>query len=148
RLHMFSSGATALRKLGEVLADLPDVLGAVPLVAALAGVLVLAWRDRRLAVYTALIFAACVAYAVNHDFEDPSYRLNAHAMLALWAAVGIRFLSGFAGRRAAIVAVPLCATFVGSHFADNLRSADRSHDHVVEDYVRNVLNSADSGSLI
>jgi hypothetical protein len=148
RLHMFSSSRTALRKLGEILADLPDVLGPVPLLAALIGVVMLGKSNGRIFTYTVLIFVACLAYAINHDFEDPSYRLNAHVVLALWAAVGLRFLCAFAGKREIPAAALLCAVFVGASFASNLRLADRSADHVVEDYARNVLNSADSGALI
>jgi hypothetical protein len=159
RFKMFSSSQVAQGKLLAFARELPGDFAWVALPFAAIGFWILLRRSPRLAAVTVLLFATCVLYAVNYDFDDPNFRLHAHIMVALWAAFGLH-----AGLRALLfsaarlrvprtrigAALPAfgCALLVLVPFDANYRTVDRSADRAVEDYARAVLASAEPGALI
>jgi hypothetical protein len=111
------------------------------------------WRaDRKLLLFSLLLFASCVVYAINYDIHDiDSYFLLAYIVIAFWAGFGILLLSGWLsaryrpGIRVMILAVAvLCAVPVVIHSP----RMDRSKDHVVEDYVLNMFSLLEPNSLV
>jgi hypothetical protein len=145
--QMFSSWEIAGRKFAGFFRELPGDFGYAPLVLAVLGLWSLR-RAPRLLVFTALIFATGVFYAVNYAFNDPNFNLNAHFVVATWVVLGARWIvdlpAGARPRRVALLVVgviALCPLFL------NFSRLDKSRDTLVDDYARNVLNSMDSGAV-
>jgi hypothetical protein len=150
RDFMFQPGARALGQSWLFLAELPRNLGYGPLLLALAGWAWLWRRNRRVAVFSSLVFAAGVFHAVNYGFEDQNFRLNAHAMAAFWAACGAFALvrlapAGSLVAKAMVAAVSLLALMP---LAVHYRALDVSDHYAVEDYARNMLNSVEDRAVI
>jgi len=155
RFKMFSSSEVAANKLGAFFADLPVAFAVAPLLFALAGLVVVMRRGGRLIPFSILLFATCVAYAVNYDFDDPNFRLQAHVVVALWVAFGLRAMlmsvATIHARGRALVrggAAAACALVVLIPFDANYRASDRSADYAVEDYARTVLSDVESDALV
>lgn len=152
QVWMFSSMDVVWRQLSYFLGNFPGEFTWPGLLIACAG-FVLLWRgNRRMAVGVALLFAVCVAYAVNYDIHDiDSYFLLAYIGTAMAAAVGFSAAAEFLRRRfpraQRLVPVLLfCVPVVplASHYSDN----DGSADHLVEDYTANMFASLGRDALV
>jgi hypothetical protein len=145
--QMFSSAEIAGRKLLQFFADLPGDFGYAPLALALAGVAWLAMRRRGLLVFSLLVFATALFYAVNYAFDDPNFNLHAHFAIALCAGAAVGAAASVAGRARRVALMTACALAVVCAPALNYARMDKSGDSLVEDYARNTLDSMDSGAV-
>lgn len=152
--QMFSSWTIAARKLGEFFTELPGDFGYAPLLLALLGLWSLR-RAPRLLLFTALIFATALFYAVNYAFKDPNFNLNAHFMVAAWATFGARWVLGLSARvsgpgprrASSALAIGGVTLLALCPLTFNFARLDKSRDTLVDDYARNVLGSMDSGAV-
>ncbi|HEX2612759.1 MAG TPA: DUF2723 domain-containing protein [Fibrobacteria bacterium] len=155
RFKMFSNWEGAQAKTLGFFRDLPSDFGYIPFILAVIGLAALAWRARRLFVFSLLLFVVGFVYEANYDFPDLNFRLNAHFTTGLWAAVGIFVLARFtagrlkglgisAARWAAVLAVLAGAASLSANFPE----LDRHDEYAVEDYTRNVLASTEPGALL
>jgi hypothetical protein len=148
RNFMFSSWDVARGKFLDTFSDLPVDFGYVPLLLAAAGLWILWRRSRALLVFSSLLFAVCLFYEVNYDFEDPNFRLQAWFAIAIWIAAGLKGLLETTpptlarASLALVVALPLCPLLL------NYADADRSEDYAAEDFARNMLESAAPGGVL
>jgi hypothetical protein len=152
RIWIFESAEVAGRQLSVFLSTLPGEMTFAGLLLALAGSVLLWRRHRVLGAGMALLFAGCVAYSINYDIKDiDSYFLLAYVVMGVWTAVGLhaaaekslawgkRGLSIVGAGTAALCVVLLVKTWP---------AVDRSDDHLVEDYTRNMFASVDSGAVV
>lgn len=140
RYKMFSSPDVAFRKLADFLSQFPPQFAYVGLALAAVGLWTLFRRNRRMLAFSALVFLGCVLYAVNYDFDDPNFYLNAYAATAVWMLYGLRAtLEAARGRRGIAFAGVLCGALVLFSAGINYRAVDQSGDYAVEDYVKNTL---------
>lgn len=149
---MFSSLEPAGRNFALFLNTWPGVFGYLALALAVLGWGTLFARARRVFLFSALLFAGCLAYAVNYDISDVvNYFLLAHVATALAAAFGASFLLekaralGGAARAAAVV---VCAAAAALPLALNHREVDERGNHAVEDYARELLGSVEPNAVI
>jgi hypothetical protein len=152
RIWIFDSAGTTGRQLSHFAGALPGEMTVAGLLLAAAGAVALIRRHRVLGAGTAVLFAGCVGYSINYDIKDiDSYFLLAYIVAGMWASVGVhaaavkasswggKWLAGVAaGAGVGVAAVVLTAW----------PSVDRSGDHLVEDYTRNMFSSLDSGAVV
>jgi hypothetical protein len=151
RFKMFSSSEVAWRKLDEFAGLLPREFGYAPLVLAVLGIWAAHRFRRRLLLFTVLMFVACVAYAVNYDFEDPNFYLQAWVVMAAWMTLGAEAVlrgTGRFGGKAAWGGLAACALLAASPLLVNWGDADESRNHAVEDYAQNVLASLPPNAVL
>jgi hypothetical protein len=161
RERMFSSTAVAQKKFVEFFVEFPIDFGYLPLLLVVAGLVLLARTHRthrRLFLFTVLIFVTGVFYAINYDFEDPNFRLNAHLMAAFWVAWAVYAIGEWVlrramakGRTSRAILAPLCAgclLLVVAPLAFNYKTMDESDNYSVEDFVRNGIESVDRDAVI
>lgn len=141
RYKMFSSADVAFRKLSGFLSEFPQQFAYIGLALAAVGLWTLFRRNRRMLVFSTLVFLACVLYAVNYDFDDPNFYLNAYAATAIWLVYGLRtVLEGARARNRPAFAGILCGALVLFSAGLNYGAVDQSDDYAVEDYVKNTLD--------
>lgn len=147
---LFSSAETAKRQLGHFLSAAPEefVYAAIPV--ALAGAWSLFRRERKIFLFTLLLFLGCVLYAINYDIHDiDSYFLLAYLTIALWTAFGLRHMLGLVRSRGArrIVAAAAVACLLGEG-AVNAGKVTLHDMHLVEDYTRDMFRSVEPKAII
>jgi hypothetical protein len=147
RYQMFTSADAALGKLGGFLSGLSSETGIVTLALAAFGAFALLRRSARALVFVLLILAACLFYTVNYAFDDPNYYTHAYVALAVLAGAGAAEAWRLA-RRARLVGALLCAALAFAPLLLNYRAVDQRGNYAVEDYARNVLESASPGAVI
>jgi hypothetical protein len=154
RDKMFSSATVAWNKWIEFCLDLPSAFGILPLALAALGLILLAGTRGRLFVFTALIFVTSVFYAINYDFNDANFRLNAHLIVAFWMTYG--FMKAFTkveslvklSRSATTASIGVLGIVVAAFpLVRNYETVNEHGNYVVEDFARNVLESLDTNAV-
>lgn len=146
---MFSSAETAAKQLGRFFSTVGPRFTWVPLGLAVWGMRDLFRRDRQLFLLLGLLFAGCLAFAVNYEIEDiESYFLLADIALAAAAAAGLRAIFLASRGTARTVAIGAAAAFLGVQAARTGPAVDQSSIRQVDQYARTMLASADSGAII
>jgi len=152
RSWIFSSTEVASRQLAYFFQSFPPEFAYVGLCAAVPGLILLWSWNRGLAVGTIILFAVCVLYAVNYDIHDiDSYFLLAYVTSALWAGVGLHALFRWgagAARGRRLIAAASVVVLGGVPLAVNYQTADRTSDHLVEDYTMNIFASLEQHAVI
>jgi hypothetical protein len=152
RVWILSSTEVAGRQFNYFVNSLPGEFAVVGLLVGLLGFVAVWVRKRRAAIFSLLLFAGCVSYAVNYDIHDiDSYFLLAYITLALWATCGLVTIARWLSTRlrlrtllvAGLVLLP-CLTPLVVHW----RGSDRSTDFMVEDYTANMFSSVDQGAIV
>jgi hypothetical protein len=152
RVWIFSSTEVAGRQLMYFINSLPSEHAYVGLVLAVLGGVALWRRTRKIFFFTALLFVACVGYAINYDIHDiDSYFLLAYTMLALWAGCGLFVVGTWLNksvsvRSAGIVAMLLLVALVPLAF--HYRVSDESSNYLVEDYTHNMFASLRPDAIV
>ena len=152
RVWLFSSAGVAVKQFRYFLDTLPSEFAYVGLLLAAAGVIIL-WRaHRKLAIWSALLFAGCVAYSINYDIHDiDSYFLLSYFTMALWMGCALfaaaRWLHAHITRRGAVIAA-ICTGISLVPLFYHFRNADESDNFLVEDYTSNVFASLRPNALI
>jgi hypothetical protein len=152
RVWIFSSMEAAGRQFQYFLNSLPKEHAYVGLILALAGLLLLWRRDRRLFFGTLLLFVTCVFYSINYDIHDiDSYFLLAYICVALWAGCSLSWIGSWItgasfraewGRAALLLLPGIVSLFV--HF----NQVNQRENHLVEDYTMNMFSSLQPGALV
>ena len=152
RTWIFSSTDVAGKQFSYFLSSFPSEFMYVGGILAFIGAVRL-WRiNRRFCLFTVLLFAGCVAYAINYDIHDiDSYFLLAYITTAVWSGFGIAAVLRrlFRGRMEAwiphlcfivlVAAIPLVSLYPRQ---------DEHRNHLVEDYTRNMFASFDSNAVV
>jgi hypothetical protein len=152
RVWLFSSTEATGRQLRYFFESLPGEFAYVGLVLALVGCVVLYRFHRRLWIWSLLLFATCVLYAINYDIHDiDSYFLLAYIVVALWAGLGLWWTGWWLVRgwqwQRSVVMVMLCVTgFIP--LVVHYSRIDQHATHDVEDYTRNMFASFDQNALV
>lgn len=149
RFRLFSSLDGVSDKLGNFFAAYPSEFGYAPLALAAAGIWVLRRESPRLLVFSSLLFAGCLAVAVNYGYNDPDFYLNAYIATGIWIACGAACLAGRARSRLSTRAIQVaCLLTVLAPLGIHYREADQSSNYAVEDYTRNVLDPLAPEALV
>ncbi|HAO99493.1 MAG TPA: hypothetical protein DCQ83_05565 [Fibrobacteres bacterium] len=152
RVWMFSSFDSAGKQFGHFVSTFLPEFGYLPLALALIGLVYLFGRSRKMFVFTLLLFLGCLFYSVNYDIHDiDSYFLLAYVTTAIWIAFGLSTLLLWAWRRGngvKALAGIACIACILLPLSLNYRSVDESRDYAVEDYARNVLETAEPNAVI
>jgi hypothetical protein len=152
RFKMFTSTETMRDKLADFFGHLFSDFGYAPPLLAVIGLWALwrggAARGRLLLVFSTLVFLVSLAYAVNYDFNDPNFWLNAHVAIALWIAVGIAFVGTKAGTKAGPKIAGACLALAVFPLATNHAAVDGSRNFALDDHARNVFAFVKPGGLI
>lgn len=123
----------------------------IALVFILAGVFVSFIYQRKLFWWTLLLLVGDLVYATNYSIHNiSSYFLLAYISLALFGAIGFRFvLRRFVSqKRLRAVALAALLIFPGFSAAENFSKVDRHNDFAVEMYTRDILTSVPHNSVI
>jgi hypothetical protein len=129
--------------------NLPSEFGYLPLLFSIPGLVFLFRRNRKILVFSLLLFLGCLGFALNYDVHDVTFFLIAYVAMAVWIACGIHALMQSAKNRSmrrAIGAACLATTLLplGLHY----NKVDESGDYSVEDYARNVLAPLEPNAVI
>jgi hypothetical protein len=152
RVWLFSSTEVAGRQLRYFAAGLPAEFAYVGLAVAVLGLVLLASMNKKLLMVILLLFATCVAYAINYDIHDiDSYFLLAYFSVALLAGAGLYEMGTVLQRHVtAMKSVLVVCMFLPAglsvwyHYDAN----NESGNYLVEDYTRNVFRSLDTNALV
>ncbi len=146
---IFSSAETAGRQLAYFFGSLGAEFSYAPPILALGGLAFLYRRNRDLFLLILLLFAGCLAFAVNYDINDiASYFLLAYIATAFAAAAGLfALLTALRGRtRAGLLVVS--ALFLGWQGVRTHPGVDQSGLRLVDQYARSILTAADPGGIV
>lgn len=147
---MFSSFAVFKHQLGVFFSSLLTEYR-LAILAVVLGLIVSFLFHRRLFWWTLLLAVGDLAYATNYSIHNISaYFLLAYVALALFAAMGFRFvLERFASAKSIkIFAVALLLLFPGISAAANYGVVNESDDYSVEMYTRDILTSLPHDSVV
>jgi hypothetical protein len=145
---MFTSSENAGKQLSYFMKSFPKEFVYLPLLAAVAGLFALYGRNKRLFIFTVLLFVFNVLYAINYDIYDiDSYFLLAYITCSIWIGYGLYFIvsrvkENYVTVSAAtllIAALPLTQNFKQNNESDN---------YYVQDYTMNVFASAPKNAII
>ena len=151
RVWIFSSSSVAGRQFAYFIDSLPAEHAYIGLVLAALGAVALWKKSTAMGLFTLLLFAGCVGYAINYDIHDiDSYFLLAYIVIGIWAACGL-FVAGrwalrkgwHAGRIALVIAVAGLVPL-----AVHYRVADESGNYLVDDYAQNMFASLEPNAVI
>lgn len=146
---LFSSAETAAKQLSHFFSTIGPRFSWAPLALALWGMRDLYRGDRDLFVLLLLLFAGCLAFAVNYDIEDiDSYFLLADVATAIAAGAGAHAIVRSSRGRARTAAIAAAGLLLGWHAARNWPAADQSGMRYVDQYARSILAAADSGAIV
>ncbi len=125
---------------------LPGAVGYLGLATG-AGGLVLLWRRARpLAVWTVLVFAACVVAACSYNVNDiANYFMSAVMMVGLWSAVAAAAAWGRFGRRAGYAIAVALVVVAG---VTGWKANDDRGNTITEDFARNMLGTLPEGAIV
>ena len=131
-LGMFSSLEVASNHFKAFVTGFPYEFAFLPALFALAGLIQLFLRSRRMFVFTLLLFGGCLLYAINYNIRDlDSYFLLAYVTTAIWIAFGLSTLLLWAWRRGngvKALAGIACIACILLPLSLNYRSVDESRD--------------------
>lgn len=150
RVWIFSSMETAKKQFEYFLETFPSEFAYVGLGLALIGAISLLRLNRKMFLFTLLLFVSCVFYSINYDIHDiDSYFLLAYVVTAIWIAFGAQVLIDYGGRHgrsgaAAVVCIALCLAPLVSHY----EKADQSENYAVEDYAMNMFDSFEENAIV
>ncbi len=152
RTWIFSSMEAAGKQFSYFLSTFPSEFVYLGGILAVIGIVRLWKSDRKLFIFTVLLFLTSVGYSINYDIHDiDSYFLLAYITTALWAGWGAyAVIDGVSARgllrRSAPVLLPaLCALL--PIFVLYPRQNERQN-YLVEDYTRNMFASLDSNAVV
>lgn len=150
RVWMFSGSDVAKKQFDHFTSNLPAEFHPVLLLIAFIGMLVLAFRDRRLFTVAAVLFVTCVAYSINYDIHDiDTYFLLAFMMIAFTAAYGIAFLiSRFEGRTARIAVMAAAVGLIPLQVASHWHDVDQSGNSMAAEYTQSILTSLPPNAVV
>lgn len=145
---MFSSFDNAGKQFSHFLEILPAEFFVFSLAIAAAGMIALYGWNKKLFIYTLLLFGFTVIYAINYDIYDiDSYFLLAFIVLALWIGFGLYFILVKLKQNSVQYAAASLILVVVTFYL-NFAEADQSDNYMVEEYTMNVFNSAPPNSII
>lgn len=145
---MFSSFENAGKQFSYFTKSFPAEFFYLPLLIAVAGLVELFRKSRRLFNFTLLLFVFCILYAINYDIYDiDSYFLLAYIVTSVWIGFGFVFIIN----RVKSNVKEISFAFILMCFLPlsmNLDSADESDNYFVRDFTMNVFKSAPENSII
>lgn len=145
---MFSSFDNAGKQFSHFLEILPIEFFAVSLIIAAVGLIAIYNWNKKLFIYTGLLFGFTVLYAINYDIYDiNSYFLLAFVVLAMWIAFGFYYIIVKLKQNPVQYAAATLILVVVTFYL-NFSEADQSDNYYVEEYTMNVFNSAPPNSII
>jgi hypothetical protein len=146
---IFSSAETAGRQLSHFFSSVGPQFLYVPPALGLWGMLSLWRRDRDAFLLLLLLFAGCLAFAVNYDIHDiDAYFLLAHVAVALAASAGLYALAARARGAARTAVLVAAAAFLAVQAGATRPAADLSGLRVVDQYARSILEAAEEGGIV
>jgi hypothetical protein len=151
RVWMFSGAEVMKRQFayfaGQFFSEFHWILAPV----LLAGIIASAKRSRRWLLFVLLLACTTLLYATNYDiFDIDSYFLTAYIAVAMILAEGFGWLAGrIALERRALAFLGASAAAIGIiQIAAHIKDVDQSQNHLVEDYVSNLLESVPPGAML
>ncbi len=150
RVWIFSSSESAMKQLSYFLTTVTPEFGYAAIIPAAVGMWSLVKRQKRLALFTALLFVGCIGYAINYDIHDiDSYFLLAYFTIAIWCAIGVSeiilYLRSGESRKLVAAGIVLVLAATGM---SNYRNNDESDLRLVEQYTKSMFDSVRPNGLI
>ncbi len=127
-------------------ASIPGELAYLGLILAIIGIVVLVRRFSSLAIFSGLLFLACLLYAGTYAIKDiEPYFLTATVAVGFWVAVGLWWLGERFGK-----VLPLAAAGLAIVLSAFLHwgVVNRSDHQMAEDLARNMLESLPENSVL
>jgi hypothetical protein len=150
QFKMSPSYDAAFAEAVHFLSRFPAEFGYAPLLLALLGLWTIFRDNRRMLIFSLLIFLSCLFYTFSYAVDYPDYYLNAYFATAIWMVYGVRSVLRYAAAREGWrpAAGVLCAAFIAFPLALNYRAVDKRRNFLLEDYTRNILESLEPGALL
>lgn len=113
--------------------------------------------DRHLSIALVLLFLGCtylLLMLLNFEYSPFSrsvfrpYPIIAYAALAIWFALGVVVACEYLGRISATGRAMLAPAALVAALISNFPEMDRSHTHIVDDYMRTVLDSLPAHAVL
>lgn len=150
RVWMFSSSEAAKKQLDYFLENLPNEFHFIILMLAVIGFFIILFTNRRIFVFSVLLFVSCVLYAINYDIHDiDSYFLLAFISLAIFVSVGSqKIIEGYEGKTPRVIARMVLVGLAVVHLFMNYDKVDQKNNYLVEDYTNNILLNLPKNSIV
>ena len=142
-----------LRRLGGLLLkQFPAVILAI----SLTGLLLLLWKNFRLALFLLLIAAAAALYGINYKIADiENYYLPLFLVAGIFCALGVCFFAGLVAQKLAknrltptFVLIVASAGLALLSLLNNYREQDKSRNFFAYDLAENVFQSVTAPALV
>ena len=147
QVWMFSSFDAAGKQFKYFVRTFPTQFGILGLPLFLLGVWSVFSANKKIFVFTGVLFATCVLYSINYDIHDiDSYFVLAYMATAMFWGFGAYFLLNLSmPKQAAIGILIVCIVLnIGGNYAD----ADESNHHMNEDYTLNFLSGLQPNAIV
>ncbi|MBA4311047.1 MAG: hypothetical protein C0417_00270 [Chlorobiaceae bacterium] len=150
RVWIFSSTESAAKQFNYFITNLPKEFAYFPLVFAIIGMWSLLKQNKKIFVFTIILFLTTLFYSINYDIHDiDSYFLLAYITIALWVGFGIAWIISLAINKInydylKVVGFVFGVLIVFINFAE----VDESKNVIVENYARDMFKSVDENSII
>lgn len=150
RVWMFSSSDAARKQLNYFFENLPIEFNSIILILAFVGFFILMIANRRVFIFTILLFVTCVVYAINYDIHDiDSYFLLAFISLAVFVAIGVnKIIDNVNGKIGVALILGGLIGLIGLQVFTNTKYNDQAHNYLVEDYTNNILLNLPKNSVV
>lgn len=150
RVWIFSSTESAVKQFNYFVGNLPNEFHFLFFFIALIGLWSLFLLNKKVFVFSLLLFVGCVGYSINYDIHDiDSYFLLAYFTLAIWIAVGLSaLLIKVVEKSYYKYAVLILLLLAIVPLVLNYNKCDESENYLVDDYTKNMFDSIEPNGII
>lgn len=150
RVWMFTSTDSAKKQFNYFFENLTNEFFFIIVAVASIGFFVLLFSNRRVFVFSVLLFISCVLYAINYDIHDiDSYFLLAFMSLAIFVSVTVqKIIENIKGRTGIIIGLALITGMIGMQYYTTYKKVDQKNNYLVEDYTKNILLNLPKNSIV
>jgi len=145
---MFGSTEIAGAQLSYFVNNFPLEFFYIPLILIIPGIIEIRRQSRRLFIFTLLLFAFNILYAINYNiFDIDTYFLLVFIVTSIWIGYGLLFIvKKFKERSNALSYVAILVFLIP--LTQNFSANNKRNDYTVREYVNNIYKSAPSNSII
>ncbi len=150
RVWIFSSTESALKQLSYFVNRVSEEFNFIFLIIGIIGIINLIQKNRKLLIFTLILFITCIGYSINYDIHDiDSYFLLAFILFAVWICIGFSWimsrLTNVKLLRVFAIGILVMPVFP---LVNNFNDKNESNNYLVEDYTMNMFNSIKPNGII
>lgn len=147
RVWIFTSFESAFKQLEYYITNFYNEFNILLIAIGLFGAYMLMKNKRKIFIFFLILFLTCIGYSINYDIHDiDSYFLLSYFVFAIWISTGFFYLVQLRLKKILIVYIILILPIISLMY--NYSKCDESKNFLVEDYMKNVFNSVEAGSII